>query len=72
MYRIDLGKNRNSIDSRVLEVAIADLKKIILDGLRHGFFEYSISCEKIPEKKLRMVIKAGKSYIYIISERELN
>jgi len=45
-----------------LSEAIARLEEIVLDGLRHGFFECVVSSEVIQGKKRRLVIRAGKSY----------
>jgi hypothetical protein len=53
------------------EAAMALLREIVEDGLRHGFFECSISCEIVNGKKRRLVIRAGKSYQFTILETEL-
>ena len=58
--------------SGVLESALDELREIVLDGLRHGFFEYQITGEMLNENKRRLVIKAGKSHRFIISPEELN
>lgn len=55
-----------------LDKALGDLRKIVLDGLRHGFFEFQISGEMLNENKRRLVIKAGKSHRYIISPEDLS
>jgi hypothetical protein len=48
------------------------LHEIIVDGLQHGFFDYSITCEMTGKRKRHLVIKAGKSYKFIISDEDLN
>ena len=35
---------RNTYRGQIVE-ALAHLEKLVVDGLRHGFFEYSIACE---------------------------
>ncbi len=54
-----------------LETAFAQVRQIIEDGLRHGFFECAISGEIINGKKRRLVIKSGKSHHFTIAEEEL-
>jgi len=51
---------------------LKDLREIVLDGLRHGFFEYQITGEMLNENKRRLIIKAGKSHRFVISPEELN
>ncbi len=51
--------------------ALARLRAIVLDGLHHGFFECSVTCEVINGKKRRLEIRSGKSYRYTITEAEL-
>jgi hypothetical protein len=51
--------------------ALALLERIIIDGLQHGFFDYSIVCEMDKGRKRHLVIRAGKSHKYTIHEDEL-
>lgn len=56
---------------RELENALFQIRSLILDGLRHGFFEYSVSCETVGNRRRQLVIRAGKSHKYHIAEEEL-
>jgi hypothetical protein len=51
--------------------ALAHLERVVVDGLRHGFFDYSISCEIVSGSKRQLVIRAGKSHKFTIPEEEL-
>jgi hypothetical protein len=51
--------------------ALARVERIVIDGLRHGFFGVSIECEMDAGRKRHLVIRAGKSYKYTILEDEL-
>ncbi len=51
--------------------AFAHLEKVVVDGLRHGFFDYSIACEIGRGGKRQLVIRAGKSHKFTIPEDEL-
>ena len=47
------------------------LKKIVLEGLDHGYFECSIRCEKANGDKRILMITAGKSYRFSIPPEDL-
>lgn len=51
--------------------ALDRLRDLVVDGLRHGFFDYSITCEIGSGGKRRLVIRAGKSHKFTIPEDEL-
>jgi hypothetical protein len=54
-----------------LNEALRLLGRIVVDGLHHGFFEVTVSCELINEKRRRLLIKAGKSHHFVIAEEDL-
>lgn len=47
------------------------LDVLVIDGLKHGFFDYSITCEISNGGKRHLVIRAGKSHKFTIPEEEL-
>ncbi len=51
--------------------ALGRLCSLVVDGLKHGFFDYSISCEVGKKGKRRLVIRAGKSHKFTIPEDDL-
>ena len=54
-----------------LDRARTRLWAIVEDGLRHGFFECTVSSEVVNGKKRRLMIKAGKSHQFTIPEDDL-
>ncbi len=60
-----------SSNPNTFELALIQLREILDDGLRHGFFDCAVSCEIVKDKKRRLVIRAGKSHQYTIAEHEL-
>jgi hypothetical protein len=54
-----------------MERALQRLDTEVREGLEHGFFDLSITCEVTKERKRRLIIKAGKSYQFVIPEQEL-
>jgi hypothetical protein len=66
----DFNVDRNDY-SRQLANALRAIERLIIEGLAHGFFDYSISCEIVSGGKRRMQIRAGKSHQFTIPEHEL-
>jgi hypothetical protein len=51
--------------------ALDRLEGLVVDGLKHGFFDYSIVCEIANGGKRQLVIRAGKSHKFTIPEHEV-
>jgi hypothetical protein len=58
--------NHNQFDE-----ARAHLEKVMVEGLRHGFFECALACGIGHGGKRHLVIRAGKSHKFIIPEEEV-
>lgn len=54
-----------------LREALDRLEGLVVDGLKHGFFDYSIACEVANGGKRQLVIRAGKSHKFTIPEDEV-
>ena len=52
--------------NRAMQRLIAEVH----DGLRHGFFEFTVSCEVIGQERRRLTLRAGKSYQYVIPRED--
>lgn len=70
MHDITTANTDRPKDSQFIE-ALAHLEKVVVEGLRHGFFEYAIACEIGNGGKRQLVIRAGKSNKFIIPEDQL-
>lgn len=57
---------RHETPSQGTAEAMAKISEIVLDGLRHGFFEMNLSCEIDGGKRRVLTIRSGKSYRYNI------
>jgi hypothetical protein len=51
--------------------ALTHVERIMVEGLKHGFFDYSIGCEIGNGGKRHLVVRAGKSHKFTIPEEEL-
>jgi hypothetical protein len=56
---------------RQLREALDRIEGLVVDGLRHGFFDYSIACEIGKDGRRQLLIRAGKSHKFTIPEDEL-
>ena len=67
-----LGKEPQQPDClRQADQALAKLREIIWQGLEHGYFECTVIGEIIQGQKRRLLIKAGKSFQFVIAADEL-
>ena len=39
----------------------------IVDGLRHGYFDFRVTCEVIGGGKRRVILHAGKTYQFVLA-----
>jgi hypothetical protein len=62
LHRAKHGQVREALDH---------LEGLVLEGLKHGFFDYSIACEVAAGGKRQLVIRAGKSHKFTIPEEEV-
>ena len=63
-------KDRSQAKSGEVREALDCLEGLVADGLKHGFFDYSIACE-IANGKRKLMIRAGKSYMFTITEDQM-
>ncbi len=54
-----------------LHEALSYLEGIVRDGVRHGFFSYTVTCEVGRNQRREIIIKNGKSRKFTIPEAEI-
>jgi hypothetical protein len=59
------------VNSGQIREALDRLEGLVLDGLQHGFFDFTITCEIVSGAKRQLVIRAGKSHKFTIPESEV-
>ena len=67
MHRTHTGSSRTP----QLDEAMARLIGEVHEGLAHGFFDFTVSCELVRDGKRRFTLKAGKSHRFTIPEAEI-
>jgi hypothetical protein len=68
---VEAARDAEEPASNECQRALKKLEQVVLEGLRHGYFEYSVACE-VQKGKRRLVIKAGVSHQFYISQEELD
>ena len=58
-------------DGRQLREAFDCIEGLVVDGLRHGFFDCSLTCEIVKDGRRQLVIREGKSHKFTIPADEL-
>jgi len=53
-----------------IDRAISRLLAEIYDGLRHGFFEFTLTCEIVGQERRRLTLRAGKSHQFLLPKEE--
>lgn len=51
--------------------ALEFLENLLVEGLKHGHFEYAINCEIGNNGRRLLIIRAGKRYKFTISETDV-
>ena len=62
LQRVARGQVRDALDR---------LEGLVVDGLKHGFFEYSIACEIGNGGKRHLMIRGGQSQKFTIPADEV-
>lgn len=66
----DIAAPQRPKSGQVREV-LDRVEALIVEGLKHGFFDYSITCDIAAGGKRQVVIRAGKSHKFTIPECEV-
>lgn len=62
---------RTELATPEMDRAWDKLKEELTQGLRHGFFEYTLTCETQAGKR-RLTLIAGRSYRFSIPDSEVS
>ena len=62
----------DEIDMSAVEQLLDKLRTMITEGIEHGYFDISVSCRVVNEKKREILLKSGKSFVFIIGSSKKN
>lgn len=66
-----MSLNPPRILSEPVRAAMTLIKSLIFEGMRHGHFDYSITCETGTNGRRLLIVKAGKSHKFSIQEPDI-
>jgi hypothetical protein len=58
-------------ECRELDRALNKLRTIVIEGVNHGYFDCTITCEMVGGRKRKLIIKGGKSEQFTIPAEDL-
>jgi hypothetical protein len=61
--------SRNYSDA--VQSALDLIERLLVEGIKHGHFDYSIICEIGTNGRRLLIVKAGKSYKFSITEHDV-
>jgi hypothetical protein len=67
--RSSAGANDRDGDPSPAPASAGALRRLVAevhDGLRHGFFEFRLTCEVVGNERRRLTLHAGKSHQFVI------
>lgn len=70
MGRAEMGSVPTGPSAEALDRALRRILAEIHDGLRHGFFEFTLTCEVVGQERRRLTLRAGKSHQFVIPKDE--
>jgi hypothetical protein len=71
MPDINIPQNVSRDYSAMVRSALDLVEKLIVEGIKHGFFDYSITCETGIGGRRLLIVKAGKSHKFSIMEPDI-
>jgi hypothetical protein len=57
--------------SHPVRAALDLIEVLLIEGIKHGHFDYSVTCEIGTNGRRLLIVKAGKSHKFSIMEQDL-
>jgi hypothetical protein len=71
MHDITKSPTRNRRYAQPVCAALECLEGLLVEGLKHGNFEYAINCKTGNHGRRLLIIRAGKSYSFTILDADV-
>ena len=71
MHDVPIAPTQSHAYGQRVREALAQLERVVVEGLQHGFFRCSITCAIEKGGRRDLVIEAGKSHKFNIPEDEV-
>jgi len=57
--------------SKPVRSALDLIERLLIEGIKHGHFDYSVTCETGTNGRRLLIVKAGKSHKFSIMEPDV-
>jgi hypothetical protein len=71
MHGTNISATAPKVFSTPVRSALDLVENLLIEGIKHGHFDYSITCETGTGGRRLLIVKAGKSHKFSIMERDV-
>jgi hypothetical protein len=71
MHETNISRTAPKVFSSPVRSALDLVENLLIEGIKHGHFDYSITCETGTGGRRLLIVKAGKSHKFSIMEHDV-
>jgi hypothetical protein len=71
MHEANVSSTAAKPYSALVRSALDLIENLVVEGIKHGHFDYSITCETDTGGRRLLIVKAGKSHKFSITEPDV-
>jgi hypothetical protein len=71
MHRVPIPLESSHTYSDQVQSALDLIESLVVEGIKHGHFDYAVSCEMGTNGRRLLIVKAGKSHKFSITEADV-
>jgi hypothetical protein len=71
MPEANISPTAMRVYSAPMRSALDLIERLLVDGVKHGHFDYSITCETGSGGRRLLIVKAGKSHKFSVMESDV-
>jgi hypothetical protein len=71
MHKVPIPLEPSHTCSDQVRSALDLIERLVVEGIKHGHFDYAVSCEMGTNGRRLLIVKAGKSHKFSIAEAEV-
>jgi hypothetical protein len=71
MHEMNISPTALRVYSTPVRSALDLIERLLVEGIKHGHFDYSITCETGTGGRRLLIVKAGKSHKFSITEPDV-
>jgi hypothetical protein len=71
MLKVAIPLEPSRIYSDQVRSALDLIESLVVEGIKHGHFDYAVSCEMGTNGRRLLIVKAGKSHKFSLTEADV-